>query len=868
MVQPTVLVVILALVIATCSSFTLGIDHPHHRHPNTNDDHHHQQSSSISIGWGTGSKFSVGTNGNVRLDSSSSSTLPNAKQRQNKFQNGVYNKPIVLIGCRGAGDELMRLADSIVSTPNGEGKIVTDLETSSKMKHTIVPMMGSNGILTHQQLQPLLHSKTLDNSNVLVIDFDADEFRDVAEDEQAKLTKDLSDLAKALYEDEGILAVYVNVHPEEGGMSTNGTNRKKRLEEDVFRAYSDYEICLKNEGLDRNTLTSWSSIQWHLSRTLARASLPPPTPGSPTPTTNTAHLTMGSHTFFLSLSFPGATDVEPYAEAMCKDVDAMELRVDLLECREDGFEVLYGMQRVREMCRPYAIRAPVLPSVGGVMEDAIPVVYTVRTAHQAGTWPDDEEGIGGMFDLLEMGLRAGVEVLDVESAWDVDRTDGLLQLAEERYTSQILGSHHVVDGSIPTTEAVALFQQCALNGRADAAKVVLTIEDEDEDHQALDAAKIARQLAQNENRPVIPHIGVILGEIGQYSRTLNIPFTPVTHESLPFVAAPGQLSAKQLMANRSLVGMVPTLRFGILGHNIAYSVSPAMQGGGFEAVGLPHSFELVDVETVEEIVEGEFWNDSFFGGCCVTIPHKQTIIPYLDLLTDAAEAIGAVNTVLVRGKDGVTEDAVNDDKTQRGTEGRILVGDNTDWKGIFNPLNRMLGGRDSATKEVALILGGGGTARAAAYAATQLGLEKVYYNRTPAKADELAARFGGTVALTLDGTTNGDDPGQSSSLGDVLQSVGGELRVVLSTLPAAAEFELPDWIVKGGSRPIVFDVNYKPYYTKLLYQAEGEGFPILRGSEMLWEQGVGQFELWMGRTAPYKVMKDVVLKNCLPVEEK
>jgi len=497
------------------------------------------------------------------------------------------------------------------------------------------------------------------------------------------------------------------------------------------------------------------------------------------------------------------------------------------------------------------------------MEDAIPVVYTVRTAHQAGTWPDDTDGIARMFDSLEMGLRAGVEVLDVESAWDVKRTDALLALVEERYTSQILGSHHVVDGSIPTDEAVALFQQCALNGRADAAKVVLTIEDGAMDHQALDAANLARQLAQQEGRPIIPHIGVILGEIGQHSRTLNVPFTPVTHESLPTVAAPGQLSAKQLMANRSLVGMVPTLRFGILGHNIAYSVSPAMQGGGFAAVGLPHSFELVDVETVEEIVKGDFWLDEHFGGCCVTIPHKQAIIPYLDRLTHAAEAIGAVNTVLVKD---TNLDAVNDDDETKTKAERFLVGDNTDWKGIFNPLNRLLGGGSNPTKkEVALILGGGGTARAAAYAATQLGLEKVYFNRTPSKAHELAVRFGGTVAQTLD---ESDD----DSLGHILNSIGGELRVVISTLPAAAEFELPNWIMKGGSSsggsdPIVFDVNYKPYYTKLLYQAEGEGFPIVRGSEMLWEQGVGQFELWMGRTAPYKVMKDVVLKNCLPSEE-
>ena len=86
---------------------------------------------------------------------------------------------------------------------------------------------------------------------------------------------------------------------------------------------------------------------------------------------------------------------------------------------------------------------------------------------------------------------------------------------------------------------------------------------------------------------------------------------------------------------------------------------------------------------------------------------------------------------------------------------------------------------------------------------------------------------------------------------------------MISTLPAAAEFLLPPWMLpEDGEKPIVFDVNYKPYYTELLKQAEAAGCSLVRGSEMLWEQGVGQFELWTGRTAPYRVMKQVVLDNC------
>ena len=271
----------------------------------------------------------------------------------------------------------------------------------------------------------------------------------------------------------------------------------------------------------------------------------------------------------------------------------------------------------------------------------------------------------------------------------------------------------------------------------------------------------------------------MLGDEGKYSRVLNKAFTPVTHESLPFAAAPGQLSASEIMTTRIIMGVLRTRMYGILGHNIAYSVSPAMQGAAFTATALPHSYDLIDMESVDEFVASDFWNDPLFGGCSVTIPHKQAIIPHLDILTDAAKRIGAVNTVIVEeGED-------NGD--------RILVGDNTDWKGIYNPLSRKLGKSTSQGEktEVALILGGGGTARAAAYAATQLGLERIYYNRTPSKAKDLAGMFGGTVVNTLD-EIDGDG---ESSLSDVLHSINGQVQVVISTLPAAAEFGLPSWLV-------------------------------------------------------------------------
>ena len=460
-----------------------------------------------------------------------------------------------------------------------------------------------------------------------------------------------------------------------------------------------------------------------------------------------------------------------------------------------------------------------------------------------------------MFDLLELGLRSGAEVLDVESAWDATLTDKLLAKAQSKYTSLILGSHHVVGTQVSTDEAIALYRQCRMNNRAHGAKVVLSItsNDNDEDQLAYKASIAASKL----DEPEIPNIGLILGEDGSYSRILNPRFTPVTHESLPVKAAPGQLTAAEIMTGRLLMGQIPTQRYAILGHNIAYSVSPQMQGSAFAAVKLPHTYTRADVETAEEFVEGPIWNDDNFGGCSVTIPHKQNIIPHVDILTDAAKEIGSVNTIIVK-------------KDKFGT--RVLIGENTDWRGIYSPLQRRLGDdagaatannkKDDSTS-YALILGGGGTARAAAYAATKLGLERIYFNRTTEKAKELAKEFGGVVASNLD-----DDAKDKDSLGALLSENNGNVKVVISTLPAAAKFELPDWMLSSSvSLPIVFDVNYKPYNTALLLQATSKGCNVVRGSEMLWEQGVGQFELWTGRTAPYGVMKKVVLENCLPGEE-
>lgn len=742
---------------------------------------------------------------------------------RNMFHN--YDKPLVLVGCSGKSNELMRLAESlqpenILSIANqGSDSEVALVETLSLIDN--------------------IDNKRFSFPDVIVIDFN-DPLFSVEDGKYAdELERHFADTLSALY-DHDMLNVLVSVDPTVGGLTEESKARLARQEQHLVDK-SDFELCIRDEGSDTE---GWEHTEWELTRLLARARLIPAVPGDKTRTSNTAHLTMGENTFFLSLSFPDIRQVEPYIEEMCQDVDAMEYRADLLDCRDSRFELLYGMQLLRRYCRPHTQRVPALPFSGQVLEDVMPILFTVRTQNQAGTYPDDEAGIAKMFDLLKWGLRGGVEGMDVESAWDKQMTSKHLDRAEKRYSTQILGSHHVVGETVSMEEAVQIYDNCRLDGRAHGAKVVLSATDESMDRMAYEASLIATELSASKGEPLIPKISLVLDDVGVFSRILNLNFTPVTHGSLPFKAAPGQLSSSEIMTTRLLTKIFQPKKYAILGHKIDYSVSPQMHGAAFAATQLPHEYLRVDVETVEEFVESDLFKSDDFGGTSVTIPHKQAIIPYVDVLSEAAKAIGSVNTVIAR-----------QEYSEEGFK-RVIYGENTDWRGIFNPLNRLLAGNIRPDGYV-LILGAGGTARAAAYVAGKLGLNAVYYNRTPEKANELASTFGGTVATSLD---------EAASEEDSLQNIIGEnglVQAVISTLPAAANFELPDWLLDDEDHlPIVFDVNYKPFNTKLLLQAEAAKCSVVRGSEMLWEQGVGQFEHWVCRTAPYKVMKAVVLKNC------
>src|ERR1700690_3078220 len=161
---------------------------------------------------------------------------------------------------------------------------------------------------------------------------------------------------------------------------------------------------------------------------------------------------------------------------------------------------------------------------------------------------------------------------------------------------------------------------------------------------------------------------------------------------------------------------------GLIGSGIGASRSPALHEREGSELGLHVHYQLIDLDrlsskTLPEILDAAEMTG--FAGVNVTHPCKQTVIPNLDELSADAQAIGAVNTVVL-------------------TEGR-RIGHNTDWYGFSESFRRGLPG---ASLESVLLMGAGGAGSAVAHAALQLGVKRLtIFDELPERAESLVAKF-------------------------------------------------------------------------------------------------------------------------------
>lgn len=269
---------------------------------------------------------------------------------------------------------------------------------------------------------------------------------------------------------------------------------------------------------------------------------------------------------------------------------------------------------------------------------------------------------------------------------------------------------------------------------------------------------------------------------------------------------------------------------GIFGCPITHTLSPLMHNTAIDKIGLdmvylPFEVEHKDLENAVDAIRA-----LNIIGVNITIPHKESVIKFLDEVSDDAKLIGAVNTIVNKN-------------------GR-LIGYNTDGDGYLASLKREL---DFNVKgKNVLILGAGGAARAILFAIAKKDAKKIVIaNRTIKRANSLKNEFKRHFK-NLEILASGiDEQDLKKHLADVhliinTTSMGmndkGDLNIPFDIIPKKA---------------IVSDIVYKPLLTKFLKNAERFGIKTHSGLGMLVEQGALSFKLWTKKDMP----KDTVYKT-------
>lgn len=249
----------------------------------------------------------------------------------------------------------------------------------------------------------------------------------------------------------------------------------------------------------------------------------------------------------------------------------------------------------------------------------------------------------------------------------------------------------------------------------------------------------------------------------------------------------------------------------LLGHGISYSASPAMQTAAFRAVGLPWSYELMDVAPDGLPAAVAALREPAHVGANVTIPHKVAVMALLDDLEGSAAEVGAVNTIR--------------------REGDRLLGSNTDVTGVSVAMGAV--GVEPAGASV-VVLGAGGSARAAGVALR--GARVTFVARRP----EAGAGLGGEVVAWSD---------------PAWPSLARHADLLLNATPLGRRGEMPLRPAYLPPRGAVIDLVYVTGGTPLVRRARQLGLRCVDGWSVLLAQGAAAFQAWTSMPAPIEAMR-------------
>ena len=455
-------------------------------------------------------------------------------------------------------------------------------------------------------------------------------------------------------------------------------------------------------------------------------------------------------------------------------------------------------------------------------------IVTCRPQREGGRFQGDETR---RLEILRLAADLGCLAVDVEvDVPPADRPD----------TKTIILSHHDFAGNMPDLEAyLPAGETTAIP------KVAFQAHGPEDALRAMDFLRGCPG----------PAIALAMGPHGVASRILARKFGAWgSFASLRAggESAPGQLTIADMKQTCRWDRIGPrTAVFGVIGHPVAHSMSPAIHNAAFEAVGMDAIYVPLLVEPgwdafhrLMDALLNRPWLD--WRGLSVTIPHKENALRYVgaENCDELAMKIGAVNTITIGDKQALRMgEAPNAGRLKSEAMKPPVLGDNTDYSAAIDALCAAMGiaRQGLAGREVA-VLGAGGAARSVVAALCHYGAAVTVHNRTVSRAAQLAEEFGC----------------RASALGDIATA-----PIVINCTPLGMSPKVDACPVAELSPAVqvVFDTIYNPLETRLLAMARRRGCVCVAGLEMFVRQAVAQFEIWTGQPAPVEVMRQVVLNR-------
>jgi shikimate dehydrogenase len=252
-------------------------------------------------------------------------------------------------------------------------------------------------------------------------------------------------------------------------------------------------------------------------------------------------------------------------------------------------------------------------------------------------------------------------------------------------------------------------------------------------------------------------------------------------------------------------------KYGIIGKPLHHSLSPVLHNHWFKENNLRANYSLIEVEKNQISSVINKIRTKELQGINVTVPYKQEVIPYLDLIVNDAKATSSVNTIYLN----------SDNK---------IVGENTDVYGFeqsfLNEINDI-----NVTQFCFLILGAGGVTPSLIFALEKKGITKIFIsNRTVQKAEAIKKRF----------------PFIEIILWENMSQKCEEMDVIINATSLGmkdyTDFDKP--IKKFKTNLIYYDVVYNPIETKMLKNFKENKITTFNGLEMFLFQGQKSFFLW------------------------